>query len=176
MVFDTGNFNFRAASCCKVEVVKGGAGVRLPLFFCTSRTQNSAPVHASKNARASSGVAKRWFNSARSIGDVPDTSASDPICSWLLVPCSNKNSAVTRYCAVLLNCALSRSRSTIRRTATDCTRPADKPVVTYYSIQHTARLLCIHKVVIDVPRLLNSPLNGGLGNLVKDNAFRVFFV
>ena len=38
MVCDTEKPNLRAASCCNVEVVKGGAGMRLSGFLLTLST------------------------------------------------------------------------------------------------------------------------------------------
>ncbi len=42
MVCDTVKPSFLAASCCSVEVVNGGAGVRFSGFFCMSAMVNVA--------------------------------------------------------------------------------------------------------------------------------------
>ena len=57
MVLLTVNPSFREASCCRVDVVKGGAGDFLSGFTWMSRTLNCAPLHASSrlSASASSG-------------------------------------------------------------------------------------------------------------------------
>ena len=53
MVFETEKYSFLEASCCKVEVVKGGAGLFFAGFFLTSPTLNLAEVFCSKNMVAS---------------------------------------------------------------------------------------------------------------------------
>ena len=64
MVCDTLNPSFRAASCCRVEVVKGGAGERFKGFLLTLSTVNSAFLHFSRKASASSWVLNRVSSSA----------------------------------------------------------------------------------------------------------------
>ena len=54
MVVLTGKWSFLEASCCRVEVVKGGAGVRTPSFFSMVSIVNVAPMLSSRNLRASS--------------------------------------------------------------------------------------------------------------------------
>ena len=63
MVCDTEKPSLRAASCCSVEVVNGGAGIRFSGFFVTLATLNSASLHFSRNAIASSCVVKRLSSS-----------------------------------------------------------------------------------------------------------------
>ena len=104
---DTGKPNFRAASCCSVEVVNGGAGMRFCGCTVMSEILKSLPLQASRNSRALSAVGKRRFSSARKV--LP-----------LML-----NSAVTRKFDSLLNFCISRSRSTMSFTATLCTRPAE---------------------------------------------------
>ena len=113
MVCDTVKPNLRAASCCRVLVVKGAAGLFFIGLVTMSSTTNVAPLARFKKASASSRVLNRLSSSAFSSDAFPSLSVT-----W--------KSAVTRYEASLWNCWISRSRSTIRRTATDCTRPADK--------------------------------------------------
>ena len=64
IVWLTVNPSFLAASCCRVEVVKGGAGVRFSGFLAMDATLNLAFLHSSRNARASSWVLNRLFSSA----------------------------------------------------------------------------------------------------------------
>jgi hypothetical protein len=63
-----------------------------------------------------------------------------------------------------LNAPISRSRSTISRTATVCTRPADKSaphfvpqqwrnLIPHKPIEHSTRLLCIHQILVYIPRM-----------------------
>ena len=118
MVCDTEKPNLRAASCCKVEVVNGGAGDFFEGFVTTSAISNLAPLQVSKKACASSLVLKRLPNSAF-------TSVFSPFS-----PGTSK-AAVTLYHDSLTNEFTSRSRSTIKRTATDCTRPAERAGFTF---------------------------------------------
>src|SRR5690349_7345137 len=101
MVWITEKPSFRAASCCKVEVVNGGAGERFNGFVCKSAMVNDAPLQDSKNSCASSSVSKRCGNSATRV-----------------LPFSNANSALTLKDDLVVKSEISRSRSTINRTAT----------------------------------------------------------
>ncbi len=67
MVCDTENPNLRAASCCKVDVVKGAAGFLVAGFFSRLATLNCASTHFCKKACASSKLAKRDETSALNI-------------------------------------------------------------------------------------------------------------
>ena len=64
MVCATENPNFRAASCCKVDVVKGAAGVLFPGFVSTDEIVNDAFLASFKKASASCSFANRLSNSA----------------------------------------------------------------------------------------------------------------
>ena len=64
MVCDTVNPSFLAASCCNVEVVKGGAGERFNGFFDTLPTVKTASLQRLRKSSASSCVAKRLSSSA----------------------------------------------------------------------------------------------------------------
>ena len=64
MVCDTVNPNFLAASCCRVDVVKGGAGERLRGFFEMALTVNSAVLQRSRKSCASSMELNRLSSSA----------------------------------------------------------------------------------------------------------------
>ena len=56
MVMLTGKCSFLAASCCRVEVVNGGAGCLTASFFSISDTLNTASALSSRNFLASSTV------------------------------------------------------------------------------------------------------------------------
>ena len=71
MVCDTVKPSLRAASCCRVDVVKGGAGVRFSGFLLTDSTVNVASTHCSRNCSTSSWVFRRWAS-------VAFTSVCDP--------------------------------------------------------------------------------------------------
>src|SRR5690554_3562528 len=115
IVLETEKYNFRDASCCKVDVVNGGAGDLLAGFLVKSEILYEAPTFFLRNALASSSVLKFLGNFALN-----------------LLPSSVINSASTRNEPVVSKFSISRSRSTIKRTATDCTRPAERPPLTFF--------------------------------------------
>ena len=101
------------ASCCKVLVVNGAAGLRVLGLLVISVTAKVAFSSDCKNAVAASSVSKRCFSSAL---------ISCP--SWVKM-------AVTLNCELPANASISRSRSTSSRTAGLWTRPADFPPGTF---------------------------------------------
>ncbi len=109
--------SLRDASCCRVEVVKGGAGVRRAGFFSTEATLKVADSTAARAAWATASAPRSNFVSrlpscltrrARKGSEPAVTSASMVQYSWVL------------------NRSISSSRSTMMRSATDCTRPAER--------------------------------------------------
>ena len=64
MVCATVNPSLCAASCCRVLVVKGGAGILFCGFVLMSCTANFAPAHFLRKSLACSSLAKRWLSSA----------------------------------------------------------------------------------------------------------------
>ena len=114
--------SLRAASCCNVEVVKGAAGDRRVSFFVTSDTT------AGRFARSATILcAASSFLIASLSNDLPSILAKRPRnCPSLL-----KVVSMLQY-SWGLNFWISRSRSTIRRRATDWTRPADNPRLTFF--------------------------------------------
>ena len=81
---------------------------------------------------------------------------------------------------------ISRSRSTIRRSATVCTRPADKPatnlvpqqrrnLVSDQAVQNPARLLRVDQVVIDIAGVFECFLHRFLGDFVEGHAADAMF-
>ena len=119
MVCATVNPSLRAASCCKVEVVKGAAGLFFTGRVTISSMENVAALHDSRNFWASFFVFRRRASSAFISTSLPSVSGT-------------RKTAVTRYEASLLKACISRSRSTISRTATDCTRPAESAGFTFF--------------------------------------------
>ena len=67
-----------------------------------------------------------WFDTARQLGFHFNQFA---------VGIGYEETAVTRYDASDWKACISRSRSTIRRTATDCTRPAESAGFTFSTIR-----------------------------------------
>ena len=114
MVCATEKYNLREASCCNVEVVNGAAGLFLAGFFSRLATEKLASKQFLRKASASALVSNFLGNSA-----------------WKDLPSTSKR-AVMRKADLALCASISRSRSTIKRTATDCTRPAESPVLIFF--------------------------------------------
>ena len=106
MVRDTLNPNFRDASCCSVEVVNGAAGFLVEGFVSMEDTVWVAPWQAVRNAWASSSVLNVLLQVA--------LTADLPVPKW----------PTTRKVDSAVWASISRSRSTMMRTPTLCTRPA----------------------------------------------------
>ena len=107
----------RAASCCRVEVVKGGAGERRAGLVSTAETLNCPASTAWRAARAEASLFRSNLESflpsclvsrARNGSAPAETSASTVQYSWAR------------------KASISTSRSTTSRKATDCTRPAER--------------------------------------------------
>src|SRR5450759_2152660 len=106
IVCATENPSFRKASCCRVEVVKGGAGDRVPGLMLILATEYSEPLHSSRNFKASFSSGNRFEASAfRTAFSSLDESI--------------RNTAVTLKADSDSNEIISLSLSTSRRTATD---------------------------------------------------------
>ncbi len=117
MVWRAPKPNLRLASCCSVEVMNGAEGLRLAGLASTARTVRSREVIAATAISASSAVARSNFSSRlparltrRAVNSCPRGVAS--------------RAETVQYSRVL-NASISISRSTISRSATDWTRPAD---------------------------------------------------
>src|SRR5690606_3241897 len=110
IVRETENPSLRLASCCSVEVVNGGEGFRLDGLVSKLSIVKTAFSQAFKKSSASAAVSNLFGSSALS------SSFGFPV----------EKTAVTLKAAVGVKWLISRSRSTISLTATDCTRPADK--------------------------------------------------
>ena len=108
--------NLRAASCCSVEVVNGGGGLRVNGLVSTDWTvkRPSSTTFLAAVALPSSPIDKRSIL-------LPSSATSRAENG---VPSASKLATTDQYSRAL-NSSISRSRSTIRRSATDWTRPAD---------------------------------------------------
>ncbi len=115
IVVFTENPSLFPASCCRVEVVNGGAGARFTGFTLKSATEKEADAQCSRKTRASSSVAIRRFSSA--LNGSPEFPEN-----WALI--LKKGSG--------LNASTSFSRSQISLTATLCTRPADSAGLIFF--------------------------------------------
>ena len=110
------NRSFRAASCCRVEVMNGGAGDCLRSLRATLSTTYAPLLSAASIARACSSFATSAFfpstlvSLARNGGGFSAASFA-----------ANVQYSTGR------NALISSSRSTIIFMATDCTRPAERP-------------------------------------------------
>ena len=115
MVLPTEKYNFLDASCCKVDVVNGAAGDFFAGFLSSFPTEKSAPIFCFKKASAFSLDAKVLFNLASKT-----------------FPFSVLKLAFILYDASGVKPSISRSLSTINLTATDCTRPAERPGLIFF--------------------------------------------
>ena len=133
--------NLRDASCCMVVVRNGAYGLRVYGLASTEAMVNvwSASAVASAPARSSSRWTTSGFLSAPSSPKLAPVATRLPstvrsfagkrrgsCCS----PASNVASR-SQYDAER-NAIRARSRSTTSRVATDCTRPADRPLMTFF--------------------------------------------
>ena len=109
--------SLRAASCCRVEVVKGGDGLRLTGFFSIDLMVKLPALMAS---RAASAMASEVMSSRCT--RFPACLTSRVVKGGL----SAARSASTDQYSAARNASISISRSTTMRRATDCTRPAER--------------------------------------------------
>ena len=110
----------RDASCCKVLVMNAGVGCLARLPFFSSPTVYSAPSSPFSMARASASVCGSSF--------LPLSSEARRAVKLL---CPTPRVASTFQYSSGLKPSISFSRSSIRRTATLWTRPADRPRRTF---------------------------------------------
>ena len=110
-------FSLREASCWRVEVVKGGAGLRSLSCRFTLETVKGWPDTAWITASASASLCSSIFFSRpwNMAWNPPRLGRTRPRSAWM-----------DQY-SWGWKARISSSRSTTRRVATDCTRPADSP-------------------------------------------------
>src|SRR5699024_12237089 len=119
MVFRVLKFNLRAASCCKLLVVKGAAGLRRRSFFSTFVMLKSLPDRRSVTSFTSSAFFNLLFLPSR-----PQKFALNFFRAFLKFP------LILQYSSCLL-LRIYFSRSMINFKATDCTRPALNPFFSF---------------------------------------------
>ena len=110
--------SFREASCCIVEVVKGGEGLRCLSVRFTDFTRKTALSVSRTTASTSSADLSSaffpffpWYRAAKGSFFVS----------------SPKSRASSVQYSSGWKASISRSRSSTIRVATDCTRPAERP-------------------------------------------------
>ena len=103
-------------------MVNGGAGCFLRCDFFSPVTMNSAPLRRSRSLSASSLLPMDTFS--------PSTSLSFAGKAFFEEAASSFASTLQYSWETKLR--ISFSRSTMIRTATDCTRPADRPRLTFF--------------------------------------------
>src|SRR4030043_1167988 len=119
IVFLAEKWNFFEASCCRVEVISGGGGVRWGLLILNEVIVNSTPL------------LNICFISLSSFSLLIRRLVLS-ICHRLALKFSFSlvvNSASAVQYGVDTNVAISFSRSQISRSATLCTRPAERPLL-----------------------------------------------
>ena len=118
--------SLRAASCCSVEVVNGGAGLRrrcLRSMVSTVSAPLAAPVSVVSASRAVVSLVKLNCSTF-----VPRYSMS--LSGKRVAVCSPSAASVQYSCG--MNASMASSRSQIMRSAGLCTRPADRPWRTFF--------------------------------------------
>jgi len=113
--------SFFAASCCSVEVVNGAEGfLRRSRRFTSVHPKVLRPFRSVRTRVASASL---WISAF----------FSSIWCSFAVKRCPDFSScASTVQYSTGLKARIARSRSTIRRSATVCTRPAEIPFFTVF--------------------------------------------
>ena len=129
----------RLASCWRVAVVNGGYGLRFDRFSRRLTTVKVASANRARSASARSRSSRTTLRPGlrapvRSSKSRPRAIAtpSRAARSAVKAPPSAARCARRRHQAPLRKARRSRSRSTSRRTATDCTRPAERPGLIFF--------------------------------------------
>src|SRR5213076_2588441 len=152
MVTAAENPSCLAASCCSVLVRNGGGAARRRSPFSTAVTL--------KGILSASATIARAVASSLISGFFPSSLCSRAWNAWASF--SRSASMVQYSCGT--NLRISSSRSQISRSATVCTRPADRPV------EHPARLLGVDLALIDVERMRQRMRYRVLGDFVEQDA------
>src|ERR1700686_4411703 len=108
--------SLRDESCCNLLVVNGGVALRRRSFFSAERTTQSAFSSAARICSACSPLVTSIFSSP-----LPRNRASNA--GGLAAA---RLASIVQY-SFFSKALMSRSRSTIKRSATVCTRPAERP-------------------------------------------------
>ncbi len=113
--------SLREASCCRVEVVNGGAGRRLRSLLVTSVTCSTPWAACWMRMRAASAVSPSVTVNCSNFCPSSFTSLAVKGCEG----CAQA-AAMDQYSRAM-KASISSSRSTIMRSAGLCTRPAESP-------------------------------------------------
>ena len=125
--------SLRLASCWRVLVVNGGAGLRFDFLTATEVTTGLPAAIASRWVVAvSSSPISGFWPSIR-------TRSAVNVAASGVAPCGARSTASRVQYSRALKARISRSRSTTMRTATDWTRPAERPVRTFFQSSGLSR-------------------------------------
>ena len=164
--------SLREASCCRVEVMKGGRGVAAacPALDALDGERQVLPSRRPEWRRTSSSMWSSMLLAVLAVIGWPAKAALPASCgpSWAS---SVQYSWGTKA-------LISSSRSTTRRMATDCTRPADRPrriffhssgaeLIAHDAVQNAAGLLGVHQILIDGPGVVHALGDHLVGDLVE---------
>ena len=117
-----GNRNAEAAWRCRVLVMNGGGAWSRRVLDSTAPTRNRQRFRASRIALAAASFpATGFFGGLTGMSASAATGAPDSSAKW---PSIRQYSSMT-------NARISRSRSQMSRSATDCTRPAESRGATF---------------------------------------------
>ena len=110
--------SLRAASCCRVEVVKGGGGRRRSV-------SRSTAVTASRASRMRPAASSAIFAVARPSSPIAVPSSRQSAAGKTAPSAVPISASTVQYCRGA-KASIPASRSQSRRSATDCTRPAER--------------------------------------------------
>ena len=130
------NASLRLASCWSVEVVNGGAGLRDCLRVATFVTSGFSvrSIAAWTSAVSPSPIGSPLSPIRIGLPSIRTTSAAKRLAV------DRREDRLERPVLRAVNASISRSRSTTSRTATDWTRPADRPDRTFRRQQRAQRV------------------------------------
>ena len=124
IVRDDEKYNLRTLSCCSVEVIKGGDGYFLRCFFSQRLTFKRPCAFSRMVSRISFACSSLFISNCLSFWP----SSANNLALKGVFSFSESASKVQYSCAS--NFSISSSRSTNKRSAGLCTRPAESPCCT----------------------------------------------
>src|SRR5690606_6803198 len=110
--------SLREASCCSVEVVKGGFGLRRAGLLSTEETEKRDALMRDTISEAVFSFGMSNLPSFLPSSATRRATKGSPVAVFISV-------STVQY-SWLLKASISSSRSQMRRSATDCTRPAER--------------------------------------------------
>ena len=165
MVCDTVKPSLREASCCRVDVVKGGAGVRLRGFTCMSPTVKLTARAVFKKLAGACAVGQ----TLRQLGLQCSSARSRKVGCNAVIWFGFKS--LYFFLALHNESHGHRLHSACRQGRLDFLPQHRRQLKAHYTVKHTARLLGVDTVYVYGPRIFYRMQNGRLGDFMKYNTF-----